>query len=127
MPIKILLVDDDDAYRSITAMALENEGCLVQEAADGYAALEALQMDLPNVPDVIVSDFDMPGLGGVRLCQQIRNHPALEKVPFVIISALFELDGAGSPPTHKANCCLSKQLHFQELFQRLEWLATQQP
>ena len=57
MPIKVLLVDDDDAYRSVTAIALESEGCLVQEAADGYAALEALQFALPNVPDVIVSDL----------------------------------------------------------------------
>lgn len=125
MPIKVLLVDDDVAYRSVTAIALESEGCLVQEAADGYAALEALQFNLPNVPDVIVSDFDMPGLDGVTLCQQIRANPALDEVPFVILSALFELDGAGSPPNHPANCCLSKQLHFQQLFRHLESLTQQ--
>ncbi len=123
MPIKVLLVDDDEAYRSITAIALESEGCLVQEAADGYAALEALQLALPNVPDVIVSDWDMPGLDGVKLCQQVRATPALDQIPFVIISALFELDGGGVPSNHQANCCLSKQLHFQQLFQQLELLV----
>ncbi len=123
MPIKVLLVDDDDAYRAVTAIALESEGCLVQEVADGYAALEALQFALPNVPDVIVSDFDMPGLDGVSLCQQVRAHPALHQIPFVILSALFELDGAGLPPHHQATCCLSKQLHFQQLYQRLASLT----
>ncbi len=120
MPIKVLLVDDDDAYRSVTAIALECEGCQVQEAADGYAALEALQFALPNVPDVIVSDFDMPGLDGVKLCQQVRANPAFDQIPFVILSALFELDGTGLPSDHQANFCWSKQLHFQQLFQQLE-------
>lgn len=123
MPIKVLLVDDDDAYRSVTAIALESEGCVVQEVADGYAALEALQFDLPNVPDVIVSDFDMPGLDGVALCQHVRANPALDQVPFVLLSALFEMDGAGLPPHHQANCCLSKQLHFQQLYQHLKSLT----
>lgn len=123
MPINVLLVDDDDAYRSVTAIALESEGCSVQEAADGYAALEALQCALPDLPDVIVSDFDMPGLDGVALCKEVRANPAFDQVPFVLISALFELDGSGFPTHHQAHCCLSKQLHFRQLFQQLESLT----
>lgn len=123
MPIKVLLVDDDDAYRSVTAIALESEGCLVQEAADGYAALEALQYGLPGLPDVIVSDFDMPGLNGVALCEEVRANPETEQVPFVLLSALFELDGTGFPTHHRANSCLSKQLHFRQLFQHLASLT----
>ncbi|MBL8205346.1 MAG: response regulator [Blastocatellia bacterium] len=126
MPIKVLLVDDDDAYRSVTAIALESEGCQVIEAADAFVALETLQMGLPNVPDVIVSDWDLPGLDGIALCQQVRNHPVLQRIPFVIISALVEQNGEGEPTIHLANCCLSKQLHFQELFRRLASLATPQ-
>ena len=67
MPIKILLVDDDDAYRSVTAIALESEGCVVQEAMDGFAALATLRADLSNLPDVIVSDLEMPGFDGRRI------------------------------------------------------------
>ena len=122
MPIKVLLVDDDDAFRAVTAIALESEGCVVQEAADGYAALEALES---NVPDVIVSDLDMPGLDGCALCLQVRANPNFDEIPFVLLSALVELDGMGAPPHHQANCCLSKQLHFRELFQRIAGLANQ--
>jgi CheY-like chemotaxis protein len=127
MTIKVLLVDDDDNYRAVTAIALESEGCVVQEAEDGFAALEALQVNLPNVPDVILSDLDMPGLDGIALCQKVRNNPQLKQIPFVIISALFERDGAGAPPDHAANCCLSKQLHYQEIYHCLESLTKLRP
>jgi CheY-like chemotaxis protein len=120
MPIKVLLVDDDDAFRVVTAIALESEGCVVREAADGYAALDALQTDRP---DVIVSDLDMPGLDGVELCQRVRANPVLAQIQFVLLSALFESDGAGSPTHHQADCCLSKQLHFQQLYRHIESLA----
>ncbi|HEX4947253.1 MAG TPA: response regulator [Blastocatellia bacterium] len=116
MPIKILLVDDDDQFRAVTAIALESEGCVVQEVADGYAALAALQVDLP---DVIVSDLEMPGLDGVMLCRQIRANPAFDQIPFVIISAFFEADGAELPLQHQADSCLSKQLHFRELYRQI--------
>jgi CheY-like chemotaxis protein len=120
MPIKVLLVDDDDAFRTVTAIALETEGCVVREAADGFAALDALQTD---VPDVIVSDLDMPGLDGLELCERVRANPGLAAIHFVLLSALFELDGAGSPTHHQADRCLSKQLHFQQLYHHIESLA----
>ena len=97
---RILLVDDDEAYRAVTAIALESEGCDVQEAANGYAALEALQ----NAhPDVIVSDLDMPGLNGVELCHRVRANPSLAQIHFVLLSALIEPDGTGMPPAHEAD------------------------
>lgn len=120
MPIQILLVDDDEAFRSVTAIALESEGCVVQEAADGYAALEALSS---GHPDVIVCDLDMPGLDGRELCQRVRSNQRLSDVRFILLSALIEPDGSGIPPDHNADCCLSKQTHFSQLVTSIESLA----
>lgn len=120
MPIRILLVDDDEAFRSVTAIALESEGCLVQEAADGYAALEALQREHP---DVIVCDLDMPGLDGRELCHRVRSNHRLADVRFILLSALVEPDGTGIPPNIEADCCLSKQTHFTQLVTQIESLA----
>lgn len=120
MPIQILLVDDDEAFRSVTAIALESEGCVVQEAADGYAALEALSC---GHPDVIVCDLDMPGLDGRELCQRVRSNQRFAAVRFILLSALIEPDGSGIPPDHSADCCLSKQTHFSQLVTRIEALA----
>jgi CheY-like chemotaxis protein len=120
MPIKILLVDDDEAFRAVTAIALESEGCEVHEAASGWAALEALQL---QQPDVIVSDLDMPGLDGMELCHRVRANPHLAQIHFVLLSALIEPDGTGTPAKHEADCCLSKQTHFRQLFHHIESLA----
>ena len=119
MPIKVLLVDDDESFRAVTAIALECEGCEVQEAASGYAALAALQF---AQPDVIVSDLDMPDLNGVELCRRVRSTPALAQVHFVLLSALIEPDGTGIPPVHEADGCLSKQTHFRKLYNYIESL-----
>jgi CheY-like chemotaxis protein len=122
MAIRILLVDDDEAFRSVTAIALESVGCLVNEAADGYAALAALQEDRP---DVIVCDLNMPGLDGRELCHWVRSNPCLADVRLVVLSALIEPDGSGVPPNLEADCCLSKQSHFSQLVSHLELLTRQ--
>jgi CheY-like chemotaxis protein len=125
MPIKVLLVDDDEAFRSVTAIALVSRGYVVSEAADGGAALELLRRDRP---DVIISDLNMPGLDGRALCQSVRADPYLAGIPFVILSALIERDATGDPaelrPELRADCCLSKQTPFWQILRRIEALAT---
>lgn len=120
MSIKVLLVDDDEAFRAVTAIALESEGCAVREAPDGYAALDALKSENP---DVIISDLDMPGLDGLELCHLVRANPRLVKTRFVLLSALIDPDGFGTPLRHEADCCLSKQLQFHQLFNQIESLT----
>lgn len=120
MPIRVLLVDDDEAFRLVTAIALESEGCIVNEAADGYAALTALEEDHP---DVIVCDLNMPGLDGRKLCRWVRSNPCLADVRLVVLSALIDPDGSGVPPDIEADCYLSKQTHFSQLVSHLEQLA----
>lgn len=117
MPIKILLVDDDDSFRTVTAIALESEGCVVREASSTSAALAALQREKP---DVIVSDLDMPGENGLAFCHRVRMNPANAAVHFVILSALIEPDGSGVPACHEADCCLSKQINFAQLLRQLK-------
>jgi two-component system, OmpR family, alkaline phosphatase synthesis response regulator PhoP len=120
LPLRILLVDDDEAFRSVTAIALETEGCIVKEAADGFAALESLQRDHP---DVLICDLNMPGLDGRELCHRVRMNPGLADVRVVILSALIEPDGSGIPPNIEADCCISKQAHFSQLVTRIAALT----
>lgn len=122
MPVRILLIDDDESFRTVTAIALESEGCVVREAADGYSALEILQCEHP---DVIVCDLDMPGLNGQELCRRVRTNPCLAKIRFILLSALIEPDGSGSPLNLDADCCLSKQMHFSQIISQIETLTRQ--
>lgn len=68
---RVLLVDDDDAERKDVRTLLE--GCpdiaVAGEAADG---LEALQLISSQAPDLIVTETDMPGMGGAELAGRVR-------------------------------------------------------
>jgi CheY-like chemotaxis protein len=120
MPIRILLVDDDEAFRSVTAIALESEGCEVNVAIDAYAALAALNKDQP---DVIVCDLNMPGLDGRDLCHWVRSNPSMADVRLVVLSSLIEPDGSGIPPDLQADCFLSKQTNFLQLLSHIVLLT----
>jgi CheY-like chemotaxis protein len=67
----ILLVDDDEAVREITAAILEDLGYSVTEAEDGPAALEAL--DRGARVDLMMVDFSMPGMNGAELATHVQQ------------------------------------------------------
>src|SRR5262245_63800119 len=109
MPIRILLVDDDEAFLSVTAIALESEGCVVNVANDAYAALAELNK---GHPDVIVCDLNMPGLDGRELGHWVRFDPNMAEVRLVGLSALNEPDGSGMPRNLQADFFLSQKTHW---------------
>ena len=77
----ILLVDDDNAVREVTASMLRELGYAVLEVGSGGAALDLLDGD-SNV-DLIVLDFVMPGMNGAELARQIHSKFSTLPVLFV--------------------------------------------
>jgi two-component system chemotaxis response regulator CheY len=69
----ILAADDDPTALLIVEAALRNLGHLCIAATDGNEAWEAFQT---RRPDVVISDWLMPGMTGLELCRKIRAHPA---------------------------------------------------
>ena len=67
----ILLVDDDEAVREVTAAILEDLGYSVSEAEDGPSALEALERG--SRVDLLMADFSMPGMNGAELTRQVQE------------------------------------------------------
>ncbi len=65
----VLLVEDDDAVRSMLRLLLEDEGYRVVEAADGERAIERFQADRP---DLVVVDLKLPKASGFDVCRHIR-------------------------------------------------------
>ncbi len=83
--IKILVVDDIDRMRLITNACLSQLGFYnVIMAADGVEALQVLNKEKI---DFIVSDWDMPEMNGLDLLKQVRQHPTLSKIPFLMVTA----------------------------------------
>ena len=68
--IKILIVEDDENLRFLTAMRLKTEGYQVIEEADGIAAVEAINSEKP---DIVLLDWMLPGKEGSEVCEQVRK------------------------------------------------------
>ena len=84
---KILLAEDDEFLRITTQTLLELQGFQVFSYPNGRLALDAF----PSVvPDLIISDINMPELDGYGLLDGIRQLSAGEVVPFLFLSARAE-------------------------------------
>jgi two-component system, OmpR family, KDP operon response regulator KdpE len=77
---RILIVDDEPQIRRVMKTALASTGYEVYEARSGEEALESLRADNP---DLILLDMNMPGMGGMAACREIR---AVCEVPIIILS-----------------------------------------
>ena len=85
-PSTILIVDDDAPIRRMLRRTLAAEGYAVDEAADGSAALAALERSLP---DLILLDVAMPGLDGLAVCRRVRGRGLA--TPVLLLTARDEL------------------------------------
>lgn len=79
---RVLLVDDDDELRVMLASALEEGRCRVLCAKDGGEAERLVLRG--DVPDVLVTDYRMPGMNGLTLIQRLRA--LYPEMPMVLIS-----------------------------------------
>ena len=93
---KVLLVDDDNAVREVTAAMLRDLGYLVLEAGSGGGAFDLLERE--RVVDLIVMDFAMPGMNGAEVARQARidrpTVPILFITGFADRAAIAGIDGA---------------------------------
>ncbi|MCI4398417.1 MAG: response regulator [Acidobacteria bacterium] len=84
MKTKVLVVEDNNAMRSLIAASLEQHLDVdVYEAENGFAALKAIP---ENEFSIIITDINMPDINGLELITFLRQHPAYKDVPILIIS-----------------------------------------
>jgi DNA-binding response OmpR family regulator len=81
----VLIVEDDEAMRELEARLLCHEGYYVQEAADGQAAIEALDR---STPDLMLLDLVMPGTSGWDVLAYVGRQPRRPRV--VLVTGLKE-------------------------------------
>lgn len=81
----LLIVDDNASARETVLAMLEPEGYQIEQADDGFQALQMLQS---LQPDLILLDVMMPGMDGFEVCRRIRATPVLTEVPIIILTAL---------------------------------------
>jgi len=85
MAVKIVVVDDSRTQRSTIALALERQGYQVVQGNNG---LEAFHLVQSESPDLLVSDIMMPELTGYQVCRLLKNDPATEDLPIILLTTL---------------------------------------
>lgn len=81
---KVLVADDAEGQRLVLDLLLSVDGYEVIGVGDGKAALEYLK---DNTPDLAILDVKMPHLTGIEVCDRMKRHPRLAKVPVIVLTA----------------------------------------
>ncbi len=81
----ILVVDDDEAMRSVLCALLETEGFIALQASGGR---ECMRLCYNRHPDLVLLDIVMPDLDGRRVCQDLRT--LAPDLPIIMLTALYQ-------------------------------------
>jgi CheY-like chemotaxis protein len=92
MPPTILVVDDDPGLRHALVEALLEAGYAAEQAGDGLLALRQIARQLP---DLILSDVQMPQLDGIGLATTLAPHTP--PIPIILMSANPLPSGCAQP------------------------------
>jgi DNA-binding response OmpR family regulator len=86
---RVLVVDDDALLRASVGRVLEEEGYIVDHAADGNEALRRLA---DARPDLVLLDVLMPGMNGRQLIESLRNDADTRELPVLVMTAVHGID-----------------------------------
>jgi CheY-like chemotaxis protein len=121
-PLRILVVDDELSNAEVLALILHEEGFHVTVAGDGRQALERIE---EAAPDLLITDYMMPGMSGVELGRAVRQLPRHSNLPVLLMSGA----AASMLSAHAGdyNAYLRKPFDIEELLRAVQSLLTHPP
>ena len=82
--LKVLIVDDQFSVRQMTRLTLEQIG--IRNVYESENGKDALSKASAQPLDLIISDYNMPEMDGLALLRAVRGHPAVSKLPFILLT-----------------------------------------
>ncbi len=114
---KLLVVDDNEDNRDVLARRLEKRGYDVDVAADGQAALAALDR---SAYDLVLLDVMMPGMSGVEVLARVRESRSKAELPVLMATAKTDSEDVVAALAAGANDYVTKPLDFPVVLARIE-------
>jgi adenylate cyclase len=108
---RILVVEDDESTRALLRDMLVKEGCTIDEAEDGLAALA--RVDAAR-PDLVLLDLMMPRMDGFQFVEALRAKPGMAGIPIVVLTAMELGDQERRRLAGETEKVLRKSLHSRE-------------
>lgn len=84
---RLIIVEDDPDLARTLSLALERDGFQVDAFHTGRSGLEGI---LSSPPDLVLLDLNLPDLDGLSLCRELRETPAVQDLPVIILTARVE-------------------------------------
>lgn len=124
MSYRVLLCDDENHILRTAEFKLSRAGYTVVCANDGQEAWDEIQL---RIPDVLITDCQMPRMDGVALCHKIRENPATKSLPILMLTAKgYELSRDNLMQQLGVVEVLGKPFSPRELLQRVDQICGQQ-
>ena len=131
-PVRLLVIEDSLGYRQVIRTVFANRNGPyewdVTEAMDGTTALRLISANgngaVLYVPDLILLDWNLPGMSGSEVLQYLKGHSELKKTPVLIFSTSEEERDIQEAYTHHANGFITKPRTLSVLFQVAEAIET---
>lgn len=113
----ILIVEDARDQRMMLTVVLKKQGHRVFEASDGYEAIKILESH-PNIR-IVISDWMMPNMDGIELCEAIRKSHIGYYVYFMLLTGKSDREAMLEGINRGADDFINKPVDFDELNARL--------
>ena len=111
--LTVLIVDDSMLMRQTISKVVEKAGWAAMTAKDGREGLKLLQSG--QMPDVVITDLEMPNMDGFGLIQALKGNPQLSSIPVVMVTSRTERIYRDKALTLGASKFLTKPVEGAEL------------
>jgi two-component system, cell cycle response regulator len=114
--LKVLVADDSPLYRKLVGQALLREQYSVMFAKNGR---EAIDLFSAHQPPLLITDWMMPDITGIELCERIRQDSPTSYTYIILLTGMTEMDKIVSGLAAGADDYLTKPFNAEELQARL--------
>lgn len=118
---QVLIVEDNDELREFLVSQLKKHYKII-EAEQGN---KGLTMAINNQPDLIISDVMMPGMDGIELVKQLRQHAETSHIPIILLSAKHAIETQIQGLRYGADYYITKPFHLDFLLVSVQNLLNQ--
>ena len=119
MSAHIFVVEDEKPILTLLTYNLQKEGYKVSSSSNGEEALSNIK---EKKPDLVLLDWMLPDLSGIKICQYLKQDEKVKNIPIIMLTAKGEEEDKVKGLNTGAEDYMTKPFSFPELLARIKSL-----